>query len=88
MGEEGRNDLGSLTWCEKVWVRGKTVHMCHREYHFTSNFHTYIRQLNYQYASFPVLLQNPNETAHTTAVHVFSEQVAFEGNGQRIGEVA
>ena len=36
-----------------------------REYHFTSNFHN--RQLNNQFASFAVLLQKPNQTAHFLA---------------------
>ena len=54
-----------------------TGHICYKGY------------LNNQFTSFTVLLQKPNQQAtplQTTATHIISEQIGYEGDGKRGGE--
>ena len=55
------------------------------EYRLTSNLHTNIRQFNNEFASFPVLLQNLNQTAHLLADNCCPHDQWREWPGERVG---
>ena len=55
--------IGNLWHATKV---GQVTY-AKREYQSTNNFHNSDRQLNNHFASFPVLLQKPNQTGHLLA---------------------
>ena len=79
IGKEGRNNLGSLNMVRKRYgLEVRQVTYSKREFHF----HNDNRQLNNQFASFPVLLQKPNLTAHLLADNCCPHSSEHSGNGE------